>query len=164
MSIRARYLPAVVVGLHLLTVSATAAQQRTPDPAPPRSTARLLAGGVLGGAVGVAVGGLTGAYIGANHCKDEGNPDSCHGIEGLLYGAAAGNTLSIPVGVHLANARAGRLAPSMLASALIAGAGVIAIVQTDNNAVMVGAALGVPALQLASSVIIERATARSRRR
>jgi hypothetical protein len=66
--------------------------------------------------------------------------------------------------VHLANARAGRLAPSMLASALIAGVGAIAIVQTDNNAVMVGAALGVPALQLASSVIIERATARSRRR
>jgi hypothetical protein len=96
MSIRARSIPAVVVGLHLLTASATAAQQRTPDPASPHSTARLLAGGVLGGAAGVAVGGLTGAYIGANHCKDEGNPDSCHGIEGLLYGAAAGNTLSIP--------------------------------------------------------------------
>ncbi|CAN5774388.1 hypothetical protein BH23GEM9_BH23GEM9_25560 [soil metagenome] len=159
MFFQARYVIAMAAGLHLLAISPVAAQ-RAPERVAPHSTARLLAGGVLGGGAGLAAGGLIGLVIGANHCLDEGNPDSCHAMEGVVYGGTAGMTLSIPLGVHLANGREGRLAPSLLASAVIAGAGALAIVQTDSDAVLVGAVISVPVLQLISSVLIERATTR----
>jgi hypothetical protein len=153
------FLIAAVAALPLLSATAASAQH-----APPRqnSTLRLVAGGVLGGAAGLAVGGLGGAWIGGNSCDDDGNPDSCHGAEGLFFGAVAGQSLSVPVGVHLANQRAGRLGPSLLASALIAGAGALAVTSTQDDGVLVGAVIGVPALQLVSSVLIEKATTRRR--
>jgi hypothetical protein len=133
--------------------------------APPRhSTGRLVAGGLLGGVAGVAVGSLAGAFIGANSCLDEANPDSCRPAEGFAIGALSGGSAGIPLGVHLANGRAGYLAPSLLASAAIAVAGGITFARADNNAVMVGAVVAVPVLQIASSVAIERATARRRQR
>jgi hypothetical protein len=148
----------------LLLPAAPASAQQSPGPATPRPVGRLVLGGVLGGAAGLATGGVIGVAVGANHCTDEGNPDSCHAPQGLVYGAVAGQTISIPLGVHIANSRQGRLLPGMLASAVIAGAGALAISSADNDAVLVGAAIGVPALQIVSSVLIERATTRNRRR
>lgn len=146
----------------LLPVSSASAQQAD-RAASPRPVARLIAGGVLGGAAGLATGGVIGVAIGANHCTDEGNPDSCHAPQGLVYGAVAGQTLSIPLGVHIANSRQGSLLPSMLASAAVAGAGALAISRSDSDAVLVGTAIGVPALQILASVLIERATTGKRR-
>lgn len=151
----------LVAGLHAAAATPALAQ-RSEAGAQPRPTMRLVTGGVLGGAAGLAVGGLAGAMVGSNTCLDEGNPDSCRGAEGMFIGGLAGETLSIPLGVHLANGRAGRLLPSMLASAAITAAGAAAVAATESDGVLVGAAVAVPVLQLATSVLIERATTRRR--
>jgi hypothetical protein len=149
--------------ISLLVLFVAAAAPVDAQHAPPRhSTGRLVTGGLLGGVVGVAAGGLLGAFIGANSCLDEGNPDSCRAMEGLAIGGVSGGSAGIPIGVHLLNGRAGYLAPSLLASAAIAVAGGITFARADNNAVLVGAVVAVPVLQIASSVAIERATARRR--
>lgn len=128
---------------------------------------RPLAGALLGGAAGVLAGGLAGVFIGGNRCADEGNPDSCQALGGLLLGAAVGHTVGAPVGAHLLNRRQGALPASLLASVAIAGAGVAALWATDrldqherNNAAQISVAVAVPILQIVSSAIIEQRTSR----
>jgi hypothetical protein len=148
----------IIVASALIVIAPPAEAQH----AQPASVARLAVGGVIGGAVGLAAGGFTGAWIGSNHCSDEGNPDSCRPLQGLVLGAAIGQTLSVPLGVHVANGRRGRLGPSLLASAFIGAAGGLIITQSKQDEVLVGTAVGVPVLQIVSSIIIERTTSRRR--
>ena len=122
----------------------------------------LVLGGAATAAVGMVAFGLVGGLIGANSCADTGNPDSCRGIEGGLWGAAVGYTVGIPVGVHLANRRAGSLGPGLLTSAAIAGAGVAIGFGIGTDQSIAVAALSAPIVQMVSSVIIERRTARRR--
>jgi hypothetical protein len=123
---------------------------------------RHVLGGAATAAVGVVAFGFVGALIGANSCADSGNPDSCRGIEGALWGAAVGYTVGIPAGVHLANRRAGSLGPSLLTSAAIAGAGVAIGFGIGTDQSIAAAALSAPIIQMVSAVIIERKTARRR--
>jgi hypothetical protein len=122
----------------------------------------LVLGGAATAAVGMVAFGFVGALIGGNSCADIGNPDSCRGMEGGLWGAAVGYTVGIPAGVHLANGRAGRLGPSLLASAAIAGAGAAIGFGIGTDQSIAVAALSAPIIQMVSSVIIERRTARRR--
>lgn len=146
-----------VLGLQLASPAPAAAQLATP---PSASVSRLVAGGLLGGAAGALAGGLAGFAVGGNRCDDEGNPDSCRGLEGAAIGTVAGEALGIPLGVHMAGGRRGRLAPSMAASAVIAAVGVGAILASKEDGVAVGVALSVPVVQIVASTWIERATAR----
>jgi hypothetical protein len=169
----------VLVGLHApasvgVAQSVGAAPHAASDPAAataPRieslgpvqaaaSTARLLTGGLIGGGTGLLVGGLAGAVIGSNRCTDPGNPDSCSGLEGLVIGGIMGEAVGIPLGVHLANRRRGRLGTSLAASVALAAAGAGAVVWSDSREVALGVAAAVPAAQFAASILLERRTGR----
>jgi hypothetical protein len=121
----------------------------------------LVLGGAATAAAGMVAFSLVGALIGGYSCADIGNPDSCR-MEGGLWGAAVGYTVGIPAGVHLANRRAGSLGPSLLTSAAIAGAGAAIGFGIGTDQSIAVAALSAPIIQMVSSVIIERRTARRR--
>jgi hypothetical protein len=131
-------------------------------PAPARPVPVLVMGGAATAAVSMVAFGFAGALIGGNSCMDSGNPDSCRGMEGALWGAAVGYTVGIPLGVHLTNRRAGSLRASMLTSAAIAATGVAVGFGIGTDQSIAVAALSAPILQMVSSVIIERSTARRR--
>jgi hypothetical protein len=116
---------------------------------PSTHPALLAMGGVLGGAAGL----VGGAWVGEHFTEDQ--CDDC-GLVGAAYGAVAGVSAGLPLGVHVANGRRGRLLPSLAASFAIAGAGLGAAALTNTYEIMVP----VPALQLISSILIERSTAR----
>lgn len=134
------------------------------------SAPRPVVGALLGGGAGLLAGGLVGAYVGGNDCEDEGNPDSCKGLEGVVTGAFVGYTIGTPVGAHLQNGRRGALHWSLLSSAAIGVVGLAALRAADvggdagttggQRAVVTGVALSVPVLQLVSSVVIEGRTGR----
>jgi hypothetical protein len=123
------------------TVSAFPRQETPP--------AVMVAGGLLGGAVGVFAGGLAGLRLTEHDCED------C-GIVGAVYGAIAGGSALLPFGVHVANHRRGDFGLSLLSSLAIGGAGLAIATQTNSAAVMIS----VPVLQIASSILIERRTAK----
>ena len=116
---------------------------------PSRSPILLGLGGIAGGAVGVMAGGWVGGKAREGVCED------C-ALSGLLYGAVVGGSAALPVGVHLANGRRGRLGPSLLASLALGGAGLGAAALTNEY----GMLLAVPVAQLVSAIAIERATSR----
>jgi hypothetical protein len=108
----------------------------------------MVAGGMLGGAVGVFAGGLAGLRLTEHDCED------C-GIVGAVYGAIAGGSALLPLGVHVANRRRGDFGLSLLSSLAIGGVGLAVASQTNSAAVMIP----VPVLQIASAILIERRTA-----
>jgi hypothetical protein len=149
--------PAVLLQPILAAPASAALAQSAGRPVPV-----LVLGGAAAGALGMVVFGFGGALVGGNSCTAIGNPDSCRGMEGGLWGAAVGYTVGIPVGVHLANRRAGILGPSLLTSAAIAGAGAAIGFGIGTDQSIAVAALSAPILQMASSVVMERRTARRR--
>ena len=108
---------------------------------------KMALGGVFLGAGGFLSGALIGDRFQRSPCED------C--IEGAFYGALVGESLAIPLGVHLANGRRGQVAPAVGASSGIGAAGVGAALLTDQWGIL----LAIPVLQLASSIVIERHTA-----
>jgi hypothetical protein len=126
---------------------------------------RPLLGAVLGSAAGGLVGGITGLYIGGNRCIDPGASDTCDWLRGMAVGTTIGVTLGAPVGAHLLNSRRGSLPLSVLASAAIGTAGVLAFRNLEDNPLTRGRnnaiytiMIGVPVLQVVSSTLIEMRT------
>jgi hypothetical protein len=85
----------------------------------------------------------------------------------MAIGTAVGVTVGTPVGAHLFNNRRGALAWSLLASAAIAGAGVMAIQKVEDDPTgssrsnkLYAIMIGVPVLQILSSTWIEVHTSR----
>jgi hypothetical protein len=111
--------------------------------------ALLATGGVLGGAVGVLAGAVAGARLTGNDCED------C-GLVGAVYGAVAGGSALLPLGVHVANGGRGNFALSLLSSLAIGGVGLAVAHESNSAAVMIP----VPVLQLVSSILIERRAGR----
>jgi len=109
--------------------------------------ALLAAGGIVGGAVGVFGGALAGARITQHDCED------C-GLVGAVYGAVAGGSALLPLGVHVANRGRGNFGWSLLGSLAMGAAGLAVAHEANSAAVM----LPVPVLQIVSSILIERAT------
>ena len=107
----------------------------------------MILGGVALGAVGLFGGALVGDRFQSYPCED------C--IEGAFYGALAGESLAIPLGVHLADHRRGKLGPALAASIGIGALGLGAAALTDEWGVL----LAIPVLQLGASIGIERHTA-----
>jgi hypothetical protein len=114
-----------------------------------RSPVLLTLGGVLAGTAGAFAGAAIGNEITKNTCED------CF-LEGVIYGGMAGGSALLPLGVHLANGRRGNYGASLLASLGIGAAGLAIAVAANEGGVL----LPVPVLQLVSSILIERKTAR----
>ena len=141
------------------------AQRLAPDPFPsvddapgtpgPNASSRVVGthpgllalSGVLGGAAGLVGGALAGARITQDDCE------YC-GLVGGVYGGIAGWSTGIPLGVHLANGRRGKLLPSLLASLAIGGVGLGAALAADKAELLIP----VPVAQLVTSILIERST------
>jgi hypothetical protein len=157
--------PTLLLLLLLALPGGLRAQRLAPDPfpsvddatgTPVPDTSRCLVGthpallvlsGVLGGAAGLVGGALAGARITQDDCED------C-GLVGGIYGGVAGWSTGIPLGVHLANGRRGKLLPSLLASLAIGGAG-LGVAVAANKADLL---IPVPVAQLVTSILIERST------
>lgn len=113
--------------------------------AEPVSTVWLVTGGVLSGAAAGLGGMYSGALLTGGDCED------C-AIVGAVYGLVGGISAGIPLGVHFTNGSKGNLARSMAASLAIGGVGLGVALATDEPAIL----FGIPVLQLASSIAIER--------
>lgn len=84
---------------------------------------------------------------------------------GFLYGVIGGvivESAAVPYGVHLTNGRRGRYLPALLVSQVLGFAGLVAFAQADDEPVRILLLFAIPVTQVASSVHIERATARAR--
>ncbi|MBK6423326.1 MAG: hypothetical protein IPF77_14140 [Gemmatimonadetes bacterium] len=125
---------------------------RPAAPARASVTGMVLAG-VTSGAIGLAGGGLIGSAVGGGNaiCGD----DAC-GLEEAVYGAIIGESVALPLGVHLANRRRGNYGLSLLASVGIGALGILAVDSSNDGWPL----LAVPIGQLVSSILIERATSR----
>ncbi|MEW5931380.1 MAG: hypothetical protein AB1941_28265, partial [Gemmatimonadota bacterium] len=105
----------------------------------------------LGGAAGFLAG------LAANR--------SCEGDEACLLpalaGAVVGETLGLPLGVHVAEGRRGSYALGALASVGVAAAGLgLMSLVGDSGPPAQGIAVMVPVAQLLASIAVERRTAR----
>jgi hypothetical protein len=119
---------------------------RTPEP----NTGGMVLGGLLLGAGGLFAGALLGDRFQRYPCED------C--IEGAFYGALVGESLAIPLGVHLGDRRQGNAGTALAASLAIGALGLGAAAATDEWRLL----LAIPVAQLASSMVIERHTALER--
>lgn len=115
-------------------------------------TVGLVLAGLTGGTLGFFGGLYLGSAIGGGNriCGD----DAC-GLEEAAYGAVIGESVLLPLGIHLANHSRGNYGLSLLASAGIAAVGIAAISATDDASPLIA----VPIAQIVSSILIERATA-----
>ena len=113
----------------------------------------MVLAGVTSGAIGVFGGGLIGSAVGGGNaiCGD----DAC-GLEEAVYGAILGESVTLPLGVHLANRGRGNYGLSLLASVGIGALGILAVDATNDGWPL----LAVPVGQLVTSILIERATSR----
>ncbi|HEY6059567.1 MAG TPA: hypothetical protein VIV10_03195 [Gemmatimonadales bacterium] len=114
----------------------------------------MVLGGLAGGVVGFFAGGYAGAMAGGGNrvCGD----DPC-GLEEGVWGAAAGVSTFIPLGVHLANGRRGSYGAELAAS-LVVGAVGLGLAYNSNSGVPL---LLVPVGQIVTSMLIERAAAKN---
>jgi hypothetical protein len=126
------------------------AARLTPSVARPSGSdpAGMVLGGLLLGAGGLFAGALVGDRFQSFPCED------C--IEGAFYGALVGESLAIPLGVHLGNGRRGHAGAELAASLGIGALGVGAAALTDEWTLI----LAVPIAQIVSAIAIERRTAR----
>lgn len=122
----------------------SALQRPAPDP-------QMILGGLLGGVIGFFGGGITGALI--NDTDD--SEDDLAALAGFALGAVIGETLTLPLGVHLANHRQGSYGFSLLASAAITGVGIAIATSGEDRLEYL---IPVPVLQLVSSILIEKST------
>lgn len=126
-----------------------------------RSNTALMAGGLAGGVVGLFMGGLVGAQV-ARHDCDTGCDESALIL--AIFGAMAGESIMLPLGVHLTNRRQGSYLPAMLTSVALTAGGILLAESLSETTVRHSAPtvllITVPVMQLATSILIERRTAR----
>lgn len=113
-----------------------------------------VAAGLLAGAIGFFGGGFVGASI--DKASSSGY-EEWDGLVGFVIGAPIGESLLLPVGVHLANGRRGNLPLSVLASLGITGAGIAMAASTGEAKILVA----IPIAQLLACTAIERSTSRN---
>jgi hypothetical protein len=119
------------------------------------STEKMAAYGLLTGAAGFLVGGLVGAALSG----DRDDADSwVEALEGAVIGGTVGESLMLPVGVHLANDRRGDLLWSMPASLAIGVAGAAIGRRLESTGKAWPIIILTPLAQLAASIAIERNT------
>ena len=77
------------------------------------------------------------------------------GLVGAVYGAVAGGSALLPLGIHIANHGRGNFGLSLLSSLAIGGLGLALASETNSASVMIP----VPVAQIVTSILIERKTA-----
>ncbi|MGH7512433.1 MAG: hypothetical protein ACREOQ_05845 [Gemmatimonadales bacterium] len=133
------------LGSYSRTDAARLTGTRVPDEV--ADAGKMMGGGLLLGAGGLIGGALIGHQFEGSPCED------C--ILGAFFGALVGESLAIPLGVHLGNGRRGDVGPALAASVGIAAAGLGAAALSRQWGVL----LAIPVLQIAASIGIERHTA-----
>jgi hypothetical protein len=118
-----------------------------PASAPEPDAIALAFAGPLGGTAGLFAGAVVGDYFQSTPCED------CY--LAAFAGAVLGESLGIPLAVHLADGRRGRPAPGMVASLAIAAGGLVIAGQLRRAEFL----LVVPVLQIATVVASEQHTA-----
>ncbi len=121
---------------------------------PPASVEGCTAAGLLAGTAGFFGGGFVSAAI--DKASSDGY-EEWDGLLGFVIGAPIGESLLLPVGVHLANGRRGDLSLSMFASIGIAAAGMALAASADDAKILVA----IPIAQLIACTAIERSTSRT---
>lgn len=115
----------------------------------------MISGGLLGGAIGTLGGGYLGAAIVDDTCEGEG----CFAgiIQGAFVGAAAAESVLLPLGVHLAAGGKGDFGTSLAASLALGAAGVgIAYATHVDDPLGAGLLMAVPLAQITVSVMQHR--------
>lgn len=109
------------------------------------------------GLAGGAVGAVAGFYLGA--LMADGDGGDLDFLSGAVAGAAVGEGLLLPYGVHLANRGGGSYLTSALVSLGLAAAGLLALeaVHYDPPGAPI-VLVAVPVAQIAAAIAIERAT------
>lgn len=109
------------------------------------------------GAAGILLGGAIG--LGVADCPAE---EECE-LQGAFYGAAAGETLGMALGIHIGNRRRGSFALDIVTATLISGTGIgVAYASDWDNEVTLLALVAVPIAQLIGVTLLERAVGRKR--
>ena len=111
------------------------------------------------GVVGFVAGGAAGYGLSRNCSGGE----LCQ-LPAMFFGAAAGGTIGMALGVHLGNRRQGNLAIDVLAGAGVWGIGITTLVLTSGwkPPATTVLAVAVPVAQLVTTVLVEQATSRPR--
>lgn len=125
-----------------------------PNHRPQGSVEGCMAAGLLAGTIGFFGGGFVGAAI--DKASSDGY-EEWDGLYGFVVGAPIGESLLLPVGVHLANGRRGNLPLAVLASIGIAGTGIALAASAGDAKILVA----IPIAQLLACTAIERSTSRN---
>jgi hypothetical protein len=125
-----------------------------PNDRPSGSAERCVAAGLIMGTIGFLGGGLVGARI--DKATSDGY-EEWDGLAGFVIGAPIGESLLLPVGVHMANGRRGSLPLAMLASVGITGTGIALAASAGEGGIVVA----IPIAQLIACTAIERSTSRN---
>ena len=131
-------------------LSVTSVQQQT---AP---VGNMIFGGLVGGAIGFFAFGFAGALIADSQASDDS--EGFEALGGFVIGAIIGESVLLPLGVHIADKRRGDFATELLVSAGIAAVGIGLTGAMEDLAVVFLPA--VPIAQLAATIAIERKPAR----
>jgi len=129
-------------------------------PEPGIHSPMLVAAGL--GVLGWGIGALAGTAI---ESQSESFSGDCCPWEGVIYGGAAGGGLGLAVGAHIGNRRRGSFLLDLLTSGVVWGAGYALMHSFANNGDYNGMALTavvLPPVQLVATVLVERASGRSR--
>lgn len=138
-----------------------AARLSAPIPPEPGIHSPMLVGAGLG-VLGWGIGALAGAAI-----ESESTSGDCCPWQGVLYGGAAGGGLGLAVGAHIGNRRRGSFLLDLLTSGAVWGAGFLMMrsfaANEDYNGMALTAVV-LPPVQFVATVLVERASGRSRAR
>jgi hypothetical protein len=119
------------------------------------STEKMAAYGLLIGAAGLLVGGVVGAALSGDRDDSDSWVES---LQGAVIGSTIGESLMLPVGVHLANDRRGDLLLSMPASLAIGVAGAAIGRKLESTGKAWPVLILTPLAQLVAAIAIERNT------
>jgi hypothetical protein len=123
----------------------------------PASTGRMVVFGLAGGAVGVLAGGLIGGVLGGESFfsgRESPEEEWIRAVRGGFIGATIGESLLLPLGVHLGNHRHGSWHRAALASSAIGALGAILAYNNQDSAVWIIPLT--PIAQLAASIALMR--------
>lgn len=126
---------------------------------------RMVVAGILGTGAGWLGGGALGVGLASVNPFDGDELDDGLWTPGFLIGLQAGQAVAIPLAVHLANGRRGSLASSVVVASVIGAVTTLAMWTADFDALFespgrIAGWVVVPVSQIATSILIERRTAR----
>jgi hypothetical protein len=119
------------------------------------SNAKMAAYGLLTGAAGFLVGGLVGAALSGDRADEDSWVEN---LTGAVVGGTVGESLMLPIGVHIANDRRGDLLWSMPASLAIGTVGGVLARNFNSKSKAWPILVLTPIAQIAASIAIERNT------